>query len=164
MSPPAHLMLRGPPQRVASLALAWHTARRQRHIHAAECLRTAQSWQPVKANAMAEPPCTRPGARPAEPRPTTAAAWLGPAGGVWAKGWFQEGELAWQEGWWRRCIIDERDLPLAFVGGAWLPSAPPGRGNHAKTSNATLLTGVTLLHHQPKSANPFYKRKCHRFV
>lgn len=117
MSPPAHLMLRGPPQRVASLALAWHTARRQRHIHAAECLRTAQSWQPVKANAMAEPPCTRPGARPAEPRPTTTAAWLGPAGGVWAKGWFQEGELVWQEGWWRRCIIDEGDSPLAFGGG-----------------------------------------------
>lgn len=55
MSPPAHLMLRGLPQRVASLERAWHTARRQRHIHAAECLRTPQSCQPGKANAMAEP-------------------------------------------------------------------------------------------------------------
>lgn len=56
MSPPVHLMLRGLPQRVASLELAWHTARRQRDIHAAECLRAAQCCQPARANAMAWPP------------------------------------------------------------------------------------------------------------
>ncbi|KAK5849705.1 hypothetical protein PBY51_014017 [Eleginops maclovinus] len=56
MSPPAHLMLRGLPQRVASLELAWHAALRQRDIHAAECLYAPQSCQPARANAMAEPP------------------------------------------------------------------------------------------------------------
>lgn len=82
MSPPAHLMLRGLPQRVASLEPAWHTARTQRHIHAAECLRTPQSCQPAKASAIAEPPLP--------PPPHTA----------WppARGAALEGELRpWQE-------------------------------------------------------------------
>lgn len=56
MSPPAHLMLRGLPQRVASLELAWHAAQRQRDIHATECLYAPQCCQPARANAMAKPP------------------------------------------------------------------------------------------------------------
>ncbi|KAJ4925617.1 hypothetical protein JOQ06_018343, partial [Pogonophryne albipinna] len=66
MSPPAHLMLRGLPQRVASLELARHAALRQRDIHAAECLYAAQCCQPARANAMAEPRHTswRPASQP----------------------------------------------------------------------------------------------------
>lgn len=56
MSPPAHLMLRGLPQRAASLELAWHIALRQRDIQAAECLHPPQCCQPARANVVAKPP------------------------------------------------------------------------------------------------------------
>ena len=75
MSPPAHLMLRGLPQRVASLELARHAALRQRDIHAAECLYAAQCCQPARANAMAEPRHTswRPASQPASHHPAGPA-------------------------------------------------------------------------------------------
>lgn len=153
MSPPAHLMLRGLPQRVASLELAWHTARRQRHIHATECLRTPQSCQPVKANAMAEPPAHALATSQRNHSPPLGWLWL-VSGTVWKENSARSKPMA--GGWRRRCIIDERDLPLAFRG-AWLPSASPGKGNNVKTTDATLITGVALLHHQLKSAKWFYK-------
>lgn len=83
MSPPAHLMLRGLPQRVASLELAWHAALRQRDIHAAECLHAPQCCQPARANAMASPPAhvLAPGQPHHDPQPGWLDQWQRAASG-----------------------------------------------------------------------------------
>lgn len=158
MSPPAHLMLRGLPQRVASLEPAWHTARRQRHIHAAECLRTAQSCQPVKADAMAEPPAH-----------------------ILATG---QGNHSPPLGWlhWRHAELRPRSrvegeatatLSMSAISrwhsGGVAPLRSPWRRRPRSYTDATSITGVARLQHQPKSANQFYKPaqcfvKCHCFV
>lgn len=79
MSPPAHLMLRGLPQRAASLELAWHAALRQKDIHTTECLYAPECCQPARANAMAKPPAHV--LAPRQPHPNLGSGWLDFAAG-----------------------------------------------------------------------------------
>lgn len=79
MSPPAHLMLRGLPQRAASLELAWHAALRQKDIHTTECLYAPECCQPARANAMAKPPAHV--LAPGQPHHSHGSGWLDSAAG-----------------------------------------------------------------------------------